>query len=156
MLGKWIRAQDNLHAFGLALDAIARELQSAPPVDYYRRRQALFTWTLPAEHWDAMLAQLLIPPSNDAITDDRKRLAFTTYIWARVTHGEFRLSPCPTDIISNPAVLYTWRRQRNTTVQRLHTEASHYYRQLKPLLETYAEQLARRIDVDGGLPAQGS
>ncbi|MEU2074482.1 hypothetical protein [Streptomyces sp. NPDC013489] len=62
------------------VDAIATDLEAAPRIDYRHRRQALFDWTLPADHWHDMLTRLTIPPGNRAITDDRKRLAVTAYI----------------------------------------------------------------------------
>ncbi|MGW1354891.1 TniQ family protein [Streptomyces sp. NPDC002409] len=150
VLGKWIRTQDNLHAFDSAVDAIATDLEAAPPIDYRRRRQALFNWTLPADHWHEMLARLTIPPGNGAITDDRKRLAVTGYIWARVTQGEIRLSPCPADIVNDPAARHAWQRQRAETAHWLKTDSVHYYHQLKPLLDAYADQLAHYIEA--GLP----
>jgi hypothetical protein len=115
VLGKWIRTQDNLHAFDLAVDAIATHLEAAPRIDYRHRRQILFSWTLPADHWHDMLARLTVPPGSGAITDDRKRLAVTASIWARVTQGEIRLSPCPADLANNPTARRTWQLQRAET-----------------------------------------
>ncbi|MGW6917352.1 TniQ family protein [Kitasatospora sp. NPDC054939] len=146
-IGRWIRAQDNLHAFEFAVDAIAAELEATPEIDYERRRQCLAEWTLPRSAWHRMVSQLQEQPGSRAITNDRKRLAVSAYIWAQVTHGEYYFSPCPPHIASDPAAHERWMRERRATMRKLqHTDRHPYYRRLKPLLDDHAAQLTKAID----------
>ncbi|WP_367140875.1 MULTISPECIES: TniQ family protein [Streptomyces] len=147
VIGRWSRSQDNLHAFELAVDAIADELVHAACIDYQHRRRTLADWALPPAAWSHMVDQLPIYPGNRAIADDRKRLAVTAYIWAHVTQGEHVRFPCPPHIVSDPTAREDWRKQRNFVWRWLHRTDEHpYYRQLKPLLDAYAAQLNRAVD----------
>lgn len=94
-LGKWARAQDNLHSFDIALDAIAADLEASPRIDYQHRRQCPADWTLPPAIWNHMVAQLQQQPGNRAIIDDWKRLAVSAYIWARASGSTTADSPAP-------------------------------------------------------------
>ena len=153
VLSRWSRAQDNLHAFDMAVDAIAADLESSPRIDYQRRRQALATWTLPPAAWTHMVDRLDVQPGNRASTDARKRLAVSACIWARVTQGEHHRSPCPPDILSDPGTLKRWRRQRAETAHWLSQADEHpFYRDLKSLLDGYADQLADATSRNGPLP----
>lgn len=100
-----------------------------------------------------MVDRLDVQPGNRAITDDRKRLAVSAHIWARVTQGEHHHSPCPPDILSDPGALKRWRRQRAETAHWLSQADEHpFYRDLKSLLNGYADQLADAIDRNSPLP----
>nr|WP_234326195.1 helix-turn-helix domain-containing protein [Streptomyces sp. NRRL S-495] len=146
-LGKWARAQDNLHAFGTALDAIAADLEASPRTDYQHRRRSLTNWTLPPATWDRTLAQLRRWPGNRLITDDRKRLAVSAYIWARVTQGEYFFSPCPSHIAADPAASDLWKYHRRFTCTWLRQADDHpHYRELKVLLDDHGDRLAKAID----------
>ncbi|MGA5704554.1 TniQ family protein [Peterkaempfera bronchialis] len=146
-LGRWTRAQDNLHAFELALDAIAADLEASPRIDYLHRRQCLADWTLTPAIWNHMIAQLQQWPGNRAITDDRKRLAVSAYIWARITQGEYFFSPCPPDIAADPEAFRLWKYHRRFTCTWLRQTDDHpHYRELKVLLDDHADQLATEID----------
>ncbi|MFE2729338.1 TniQ family protein [Kitasatospora sp. NPDC059327] len=146
-LGKWARAQDNLHAFELALDAIAANLEASPRIDYQRRRHCLARWTLTPATWNHMVAQLQKQPGNRAITDDRKRLAVSAYIWARVTQGEYFFSPCPSHTATDPEALRLWKYHRRFTCTWLRQTDDHpHYRELKVLLDDHADRLAAVID----------
>ncbi|MFF0390502.1 TniQ family protein [Kitasatospora sp. NPDC004615] len=147
VIGRWIRSQDNLHAFEFAIDAIAAELETAPKIDYERRRRHLAQWTLPPSDWHRMMSQLQKQPGSRAITDDRKRLAVSAYIWAQATQGEYYFSPCPPHIAAAPEAHEKWTRDRRATMRKLqHTDQHPHYRRLKPLLDDYAAQLTRDID----------
>ncbi|MEV8099671.1 hypothetical protein [Kitasatospora sp. NPDC085879] len=146
-LGKWARTQDNLHAFDIALDAIVADLEASPRIDYQHRRQCLADWTLPPAIWNHMVAQLQLWPGNRAIIDDRKRLAVSAYIWARVTQGEYFFSPCPSNIATDPEACRLWKYHRRFTCTWLRQTDDHpHYRELKALLNVYADQLAAAID----------
>jgi hypothetical protein len=139
----------------MAIDAIAADLESSPRIDYQRRRQALATWTLPPAAWTHMVDQLDIQPGNRAIVDDRKRLAVSAYIWAHVTQSEHHHSPCPPDILSDPGTLNRWRRQRAETARWLSQTDEHpFYRDLKSLLDDYANQLADALSQNRTLPRE--
>jgi hypothetical protein len=64
------------------------------------------------------------------ISDDRRRLAVSAYIWTRVTEGEPDFAPCPPHF-------FHWLRK---------ADHQPYYGALKPLLEDHAEHLAKAID----------
>jgi hypothetical protein len=153
---RWVRSQGDPHAFELALDGIAAELRAADRVDYQRRRQALARWTLPQDTWEKLLAQLDRQPGDAAITDDRKRLAVTVYIWTQVTQGESEFAPCPARIADDPVRRREWAVQRRN-ISRLfgQTDRHPHYRQLRSLLEPVIARLADTIDT-GQKPRSGS
>ncbi|GAA1992801.1 hypothetical protein [Kitasatospora viridis] len=149
VIGRWIRAQDNLHAFEFAVDAIAAELEAAPKIDYERRRRYLADWALPSSDWHRMMSQLQKQPGSRAITDDRKRLAVSAYLWAQVTQGEYYFSPCPPHIAAAPEAHEKWMRDRRATMRKLQRTDQHpHYRRLQPLLDDYAAQLTKAIDTE--------
>ncbi|MFF8293793.1 hypothetical protein ACF068_31940 [Streptomyces sp. NPDC016309] len=79
--------------------------------------------------------------------DDRGRLAGSAYVWTRVAESEPDFATCPPHIAPDPALRAVWTRERHNVFQWLRT-ADHqpYYGALKPLLEDYAEHLAKEID----------
>ncbi|WP_431782416.1 TniQ family protein [Streptomyces chumphonensis] len=141
-----IRSQGDPLTLDLALDALTAELQSTPLIDYQRRRQALATWTLPPDTWEVLLAKLDRKPGA-AITDDRKRLAVTVYIWTHVTQGQPEHAPCPAHISEDPVRRREWTIQRRN-ICRLFGESDRHphYQQLKTLLHPLIAQLADTID----------
>ncbi|MET9618129.1 TniQ family protein [Kitasatospora indigofera] len=149
VIGRWIRAQDNLHAFEFAVDAIAAELEAAPKIDYQHRRRCLADWALPPSAWHRLVSQLQEQPGSRAITDDRKRLAVSAYLWAQATQGEYYFSPCPPHIAADPEAHEKWTRERRATMRKLQrTDQQPHYRRLKPLLDDYAAQLTKAIDTE--------
>lgn len=147
-MNQYLRAQGKVHDFELALDAITDKLHEGPLIDYRQRREALNSWTLEPDVWQHMVAQLPILPGHQAsISNDRKRLAVSVYIWTRVTEGELEFAPCPPHIAHDPELRTIWSRQRHNICHWLRRADQHpYYRSLKPLLDTHAEQLAKAID----------
>lgn len=146
-LTHYLRANDLLHDFELALDAIAADLLANPLVDYQQRRTALHGWTLEPHAWQSMVRAIPVFGNRQPINDDRKRLAVSVYIWTRVTEGEHELAPCPPHIARDPELHTGWSRQRHNICYWLREADKHpYYGALKPLLDAHAEQLARAID----------
>ncbi|MFF3467800.1 hypothetical protein ACWCQN_45615 [Streptomyces sp. NPDC001984] len=82
-------------AFEAALNNIEGELHHRP-TDYEHRRQALKDWASPPKTW---LADIIQPhpqlQHGTFETGDRKRLACSAYVWARVTQGEYSFAPTP-------------------------------------------------------------
>ncbi|MEI7029610.1 TniQ family protein [Streptomyces pratensis] len=148
LLNCHLRASGTARDFEQALDAITAELLAGPVIDYQRRREALATWTLEPESWQHLLARLPVLTSHrKPISDDRRRLAVSSYIWTRVTEGEPDFAPCPPHIAFDPALRAAWTRERHNVFHWLR-KADHqpYYGALKPLLEDHARLLAKVID----------
>ncbi|MGY5004334.1 hypothetical protein [Streptomyces griseus] len=150
-LTQYLRAHGKLHDFELALDAITDELREGPLIDYRQRREALNSWALEPAIWQRVVAQLPILPGHwTSISDDRKRPAVSVYIWIRVTEGEPEFAPCPPHIAHDPELRAVWSRQRHNVCHWLRETDRRsglpYYKALKPLLDTHAEQLAKEID----------
>ncbi|MHB9857257.1 TniQ family protein [Streptomyces sp. YIM S03343] len=148
LLNRHLRTSGTARDFEQALDAITAELLAGPVIDYQRRREALATWTLEPENWQHILAQLPVLTSHrKPISDDRRRLAVSAYIWTRATEGEPDFAPCPPHIAPDPALRAVWTRERHTVFHWLRTtDYQPYYGALKPLLEDHARLVARAID----------
>ncbi|MFB6811189.1 TniQ family protein [Streptomyces sp. NPDC056387] len=148
LLNRHLRTSDTARDFEQALDAITAELLAGPVIDYQRRREALTSWTLAPENWQHMLTRLPVPASSrKPLSDDRRRLAVSAYIWTLVTEGEPDFAPCPPHIAPDPALRAIWTRERHNVFHWLRTtDHQPYYGALKPLLEDHAEQLAKAID----------
>ncbi|MER6563965.1 hypothetical protein ABT300_40850 [Streptomyces sp. NPDC001027] len=95
-----------------------------------------------------MLTQLPdLTSHRKPLSDDRRRLAVSGYIWTRVTEGEPDFAPCPPHIAPDPALRAVWTRERHNVFHWLRTtDHQPYYGALKPLLEDHAERLAKAID----------
>ncbi|MFB6991424.1 hypothetical protein ACFC0C_24770 [Streptomyces sp. NPDC056178] len=105
LLNRHLRTRGTARDFEQALDAIAAELLAGPVIDYQHRREALASWTLEPENWQRMLDQLPVLTSHrKPISDDRRHLAVSAYIWTRVTEGEPDFAPCPPHIAPDPAL----------------------------------------------------
>jgi hypothetical protein len=121
LLNRHLRTSGTARDFEQALDAITAELLGGPVIDYQRRREALATWTLEPENWQHILAQLPVLTSHrKPISDDRRRLAVSAYIWTRVTQGEPDFAPCPPHIAPDPALRTVWTRERHNVFHWLH------------------------------------
>jgi hypothetical protein len=118
-------------------------------IDYQQRREALSSWTLEPDIWQRMATHLpILPGHRTSISDDRKRIAVCVCvcIWTRVTEGELEFAPCPPHIAHDSELRSTWSRQRHNICHWLRQTETRdglpYYRALKPLLDTHAEQMA--------------
>ncbi|MGW4935160.1 hypothetical protein ACWEQH_19380 [Streptomyces sp. NPDC004166] len=148
LLNRHLRSSGTARDFEQALDAITAELLEGPVIDYQHRREALATWTLEPENWQHMLTRLPdLTSHRKPLSDDRRRLAVSAYIWTRVTEGEPDFAPCPPHIAPDPALRAVWTRERHNVFHWLRTtDHQPYYGALKPLLEDHAEHLAKEID----------
>ncbi|MFE2558319.1 TniQ family protein [Streptomyces sp. NPDC059352] len=142
----WARRQGTPEAYERALDAIAAELASSPLIDYQHRRTLLAGWALPPQAWRQIADQLKRRPSPRYISDDRARLAVTAYLWTQVTQGETQFAPKPTEARNAPELDAPWRLDRFTIGHWIRQNKVPFYRQMKPLLDAYAAQLARTVD----------
>ncbi|MET9135150.1 hypothetical protein ABZX44_35890, partial [Streptomyces antibioticus] len=142
----WARRQGTPEAYERALDAIAAELAFSPLIDYQHRRTLLTDWALPPQAWHQIADQLERQPSPRYISDDRARLAVTAYLWTQVTEGETQFAPKPTEARNDPELDAPWRLDRFTIGHWLRQNKVPFYRQMKPLLDAYAAQLARTVD----------
>ncbi|MGW3627118.1 hypothetical protein [Streptomyces sp. NPDC000880] len=142
----WILRQGTPDAYENAVDGITAELTSSPLIDYQHRRERLRDWAMPPDTWREIADQLKRRPSPNYVSDDRARLAATTYIWTQVTHGETQFAPCPPEARTDLEHKTTWSQDRFTIGHWLRQNQVPFYQQLKPLLDDYANRLAQAID----------
>ncbi|MFI8347722.1 hypothetical protein [Streptomyces sp. NPDC085596] len=133
-------------AYERALDAIATELAFSPLIDYQHRRTLLADWALPPESWHQIANLLERRPSARYICDDRARPAATACLWTQVTQGEAQFAPQPAEARTDPGLDAAWNLDRFTIGHWLRQNRVPFYRQLKPLLDAYAAQLAQAVD----------
>ncbi|WP_431776194.1 hypothetical protein [Streptomyces cucumeris] len=128
--------------FEAALDNLATEL-SRHPIDYAHRRRTLDEWAIPPQIWETEIVHPGLTRSCKFAADDRKRLACSAYVWARVAHGEHLFAPTPAEVRNDADRKTIWRRDA-TTVFNLLKRAQRYprYLMLKELLDAYADRLA--------------
>jgi hypothetical protein len=144
-------ARQNAHRqFEAALHRVADELGSAANLVNYRcRRQALRGWCIDPDTWQLIISQLSTPQmyTSRLQLGDRKRQTASILVWARVTQGEHVLAPHPIRD-SLPADLRdAWRLTDYATWARFQKgEARHHERDLKRVLDNYADTLAASID----------
>lgn len=75
------------------VQAIAQEIERAQNrVNYARRRQILALWTIPDDAWEQMTYDM-----SPRICTQRQRKISTIVVWARVTEGDYLLSPLVRD-----------------------------------------------------------
>ncbi|MFG2719847.1 TniQ family protein [Streptomyces sp. NPDC048416] len=133
-----------------ALRALASELQSPrqPPVDYWRRRQALHEWALSIDVWNALGSELLPTLYRfPTLTDDRKRQDASVFIWTLVTRGEHLFAPRPLEAAQPTEIQRRWAGRRNTTwFQFSRPDPLPHYADLRRVLTKYAQRLAWDID----------
>ncbi len=148
---RWARDSANSTRLRAALEALAGELDATSDlIDYRQRRHALTAWSIPTDNWHQLIADVKQRQRGRASTrtdwSDRKRLAASVLVWARITQGEYRLAPLLAD---------AWppRRRRELARGTQHVSSwgrtgrpEHHYVALLAALDTYADQLAVRID----------
>jgi hypothetical protein len=147
---RWARDTSNSPRLHAALDVLAAELDAASDlIDYRQRRHALTAWSIPADDWHQLLADIQQRqrgrPSARTDWSDRKRLVASVLVWARVTQGEYRLAPL---------LAAAWPRRRRELARALQRTSSwghtsrpqHHYVALLAALDAYADRLAARID----------
>lgn len=134
-LTRHLRSLGLLDKFHSAIDSLAEELPRTSPINYRRRREAMFDWTLPTDTWHDLLERTSMPRAKrDIANDDRKRMSCSIYVWAQVTKGEQRFAPCPPAARSDPGRHYLTR------------GSSTGYAALKHTLDTHAKHLSAAID----------
>ncbi|WP_431776191.1 TniQ family protein [Streptomyces cucumeris] len=143
---RWARRQGTPDAYDRALDTITAELTSPPMVDYRHRREHLADWAMPPDAWRKIAEQLERQPSPRYISENRARLAATAYVWTQVTCGETQFAPQPSESRNNAELDTAWSQDRFSIGQWLRQNKVPLYQQMKPLLDTYAEQLSHDID----------
>jgi hypothetical protein len=150
---RWARDQANAAKLHVALHTLAAELDATPAsdlIDYGRRRAALQAWSIPRDDWHELATELRgrQSPTAQLLTDwgDHKRLTASVLVWTRVTQGEH---------VFAPLVLHEQQRSRRNQIARVAWEVArgsgpgrpqHHYVALMTALDTYADQLAARID----------
>ncbi|MFF3091533.1 hypothetical protein ACFVRB_41795 [Streptomyces nojiriensis] len=134
---------------GEALAGAARHAAASghPRAGYGLLRKAY----VPTETWQRMLTRLPdLTSHRRALSDDRRRLAVSAYIWTLVTEGEPDFAPCPPHIAPDPALRAVRTRERHNVFHWLRTtDHQPYYGALKPLLEDHAKHLAKAVDRTG-------
>jgi hypothetical protein len=150
---RWARDGANSASLHAALRALAAELDATPAgdlIDYDRRRAALHAWSFPADDWHELVDDLRRRQSArtqlSTAWGDRKRRVASVLVWARVTQGEHRFAPMVLQDrqASGRSELAQWVQQTIHWSRTGHPE--HHYPALMTALDTYADQLAARID----------
>jgi hypothetical protein len=147
---RWARRRPEPREFETALHNLANELDSAQHlIDYQRRREVLRGWCLDHDTWEHLLSRL--PPramyTSRIELGDRKRQTASILVWARVTQGEHVLAPHPIRDQLPPKVRDAWRLSAYATWARFQKgQARHHERDLKRVLDQYADALAACID----------
>lgn len=152
-LHRWARTLDDPKQFDIALHTLVDELDAAPHlVDYQHRRQALHGWCLDPDTWQQLIEQLppTWPHGIQPQLGDRKRQTASVIVWARITQGEHLFAPHPIRDQQPPDIQLAWRLSDYAMWARLqHGHLRHHDRQLKHVLDRYADQLAAIIDATG-------
>ncbi|OHV37085.1 MULTISPECIES: hypothetical protein [Pseudofrankia] len=139
------------------LDPLTDELDSLPTlINYEQRQQALATWTIPADDWEELTADLRRGPiarrysTHKIHLGDRKRRTASVPTWMLITEGDYKLSPLiQEDRRTSGDTMLTLDVQQAVYQRRFPDK--HHYRKLTSLLEPYAQR-ARRVIDQGGVP----
>jgi hypothetical protein len=154
-LHSWARTRDDPEEFDAALHALADELDTVPNlVDYQRRREALCNWCIDPDTWQWLTEQLppTWPHGRQPELGDRKRQTASIIAWARITQGEHVFAPHPIRDRQPPDIQSAWRPSAYSMWARFKRGPMyHHDRELKQVLDNYADQLAARIDETGSL-----
>jgi hypothetical protein len=147
--------------FEAALHSLADELDAAPDlVDYQQRREALRNWCIDPDAWQQLLEQLPAPRRRSRPLEfgDKRRQTASMIVWARITQGEHVFAPHPIRDQQPPDIQRAWRIRDYAMWFRIKSgQMYHSDRELKQVLDNYADQLAARIDETrslSGLPEE--
>jgi TniQ len=148
---RWTRDTSNSPRLHAALEALASELDATSDlIDYRQRRDALTGWSIPADDWLELAADVKQRQRGRASTridwSDRKRLVASVLVWARVTEGEYRFAPLLADQWPPRRRRELARRIQQTSCWGRTGRPEHHYVALLAALDAYAHQLAVRID----------
>jgi hypothetical protein len=153
ILHRWARAREDPREFDAALHALADELDATPNlVNYQRRREALQDWCIDPDTWHWLTEQLppTWPHGYQPELGDRKRQTASMIVWARITQGEHVFAPHPIRDQQPPNIQRAWRASDYTMwAQFKNGQKYHHDRELKQVLDNYADRLAAHIDETG-------
>jgi hypothetical protein len=152
VLGRWKRTPDRCDQLDTNVEALITHIEDTALIDYRRRRDALSGWTIAPATWQQITQDLQRDqtPLQRRQTNwgDRKRLTASALVWVHVTSGEHLFAPhrkSPADARAGSTADHGlsidrawWRWHNNQT--------NHHYPRLQRVLETYASELAIRID----------
>jgi hypothetical protein len=115
---------------------------------------ALFSWELDEESWQRLVAEARARTDGSRLGqgphDNVDRLAASFAIWQRATHGFYRYVP----LLKNTSADWCRRKNRVTWRTMLGRGSSPVGIELHQLLNDYADQLSRHVDV--GLHGQAT
>jgi hypothetical protein len=137
-------------AFDTALDALANALHTAVHrIDYGARRDALVTWSLDVDCWQDMTSDIVRIYRGKGYGQidwaDRKRLLASVWIWTRVTDGEHHFAPLVRPRPDRPKPGGDLSNYVHSLWPFMNAGSGHYA-ELRPLLNAYADGLARLVD----------
>jgi hypothetical protein len=153
-VSRWSKTSPHRDDYHRALQALATELDNTTdPIDYDRRRRAMASWSLPQEHWQGIIAERPVPAFAEGTSNDRRladelsRQTASVFIWARVTHGEYRLAQLVADSRQDHAALHA-QLTRAISIFKYRTlpQGRPSYLNFRAKLDAYADQLAQAID----------
>jgi hypothetical protein len=144
---RWALPKANRTKLAAAIAEIADDLNADPGrTDYGNRRDQLADWTIPADDWNTLTADLQHPGSQNewANWDELTRLVASVLVWATVTDGEHRLAPLIRRLQHGPAerLRTETRRIRGSILQ----APAGPYTALANRLTTYAAELSHKLD----------
>ena len=149
-LHRWARTREDPKEFKAALQTLADELEAATDlIDYQRRRGALQNWHIDRDTWQCLLEQLppTRPHGRQPELGERKQQTASIIVWARITQGEHVFAPHPIRDEQPPDIQTAWRLSDYAMWARFRSgDMYHHDRELKQVLDNYADQLAARID----------
>jgi hypothetical protein len=142
---------DDHRRFDDAIEALAVRLQNADDrTDYGRRREALKSWSIAPEEWDALIDGLPEQPIGDQFWThthwgDGKRILASVWIWTWVTGGEHIFAPPvrpDPDAIRPGGALPHYVHHRWPFI----SAGQGHYRLLRERLDVHAKRIATDID----------
>jgi hypothetical protein len=144
---QWIRDEENSTRLRAALEALASELDAAGDlIDYGRRRDVLRAWSIPVDDWRQLTMDLRQrhgrPLRFNTDRGGRTREVASVLVWAHITQGEHRFAP----LVIAAQLALGRRNELSQSVSRVRYSNGRHWREFKQALDTYADQLATRID----------
>jgi hypothetical protein len=149
----WARQRSNPHEFEAALHDLADEIEASERrTDYHRRRIALQGWSIDADTWRNLVAQLPEPPQinngwRQPELGDRKRQSASIIVWTRLTGSEHVFAPHPIRDQQPAPARNAWRLSAYSMFARFRDGCTRQHDlDLDRLLTAYGTWLARHID----------